>query len=238
MEPRFTGLRQDIRVTCLETSAAEALLHDPTNPGDLLVPGHSQVWSMGSRQTHEITVGGQPGHTIQLLEDGIDEEGPLIELRRATDENCWYLSVLNPLAKVKINGSATFPMNGAAPYRLFQGCVVSVLNTQFQVHFKQVGDPDFPRANTGPQKRKRDSVETGDACVCCKSVPATHCFFPCGHRCVCMNCSEKIMQYGKCPLCRAHTAMCKRIFCGNDVEPEAPGGSGAGGSGGSGGSGG
>lgn len=243
MEPRFTGLRQYIRVTCLGTSAAEALLHDPTNGTDLLVPGHWKQWWTGSRENQLITVGGQPGHDIQLLEDGIDEEGPLIDFSRQIDERTWYVSVLNTLAKVTINGNATFPINGAAPYRLSDGAVVSVLNTRLRVEFRQVGDEPFPEAaiEAGAQKRKRDSAseESDNICVVCMTEPSVHAFIPCGHRCVCVGCSESIMDDdAKCPICRRPANVCTRIFCDSDAPrapraPRAPGGSG--GSGGSGG---
>jgi hypothetical protein len=42
-------------------------------------------------------------------------------------------------------------------------------------------------------------------CVVCMDKPRTHSFVPCGHRCVCEECSALVMQKlpKLCPYCRA-----------------------------------
>lgn len=52
-------------------------------------------------------------------------------------------------------------------------------------------------------------------CVVCLSHRKTHAFFPCGHRCVCSECSAQILHrpnQGHCPVCRARAAGAIQIF--------------------------
>ena len=47
--------------------------------------------------------------------------------------------------------------------------------------------------------------EEESECVVCMDKPRTHSFVPCGHRCVCAECSALVMQTSPmlCPCCRA-----------------------------------
>ncbi len=50
-------------------------------------------------------------------------------------------------------------------------------------------------------------------CVVCMDLPNTHAFVPCGHRCVCAECSQPILQSSaRCPVCRAHVTQAIKIF--------------------------
>jgi hypothetical protein len=57
---------------------------------------------------------------------------------------------------------------------------------------------------------KEDSA--GD-CVVCLCEPATHAMIPCGHRCVCEDCSEGLLRSrGACPICRACVDQIVKIY--------------------------
>jgi len=64
---------------------------------------------------------------------------------------------------------------------------------------------------------KTQDVESSDLdsdddhlCVVCISAPKTHICVPCGHKCCCQNCIDRI---GKdCPICRKSVQMCIKIF--------------------------
>jgi hypothetical protein len=61
----------------------------------------------------------------------------------------------------------------------------------------------------------KKSVELqSDSCVVCLSRPKSHAFVPCGHECVCGQCSEALIRSGagKCPICRTDVAMAMKIF--------------------------
>ena len=59
-----------------------------------------------------------------------------------------------------------------------------------------------------------EQAEQEDAvCVVCMDMPNTHAFVPCGHRCVCAECSEPILHStAKCPVCRADVTQAIKIF--------------------------
>lgn len=47
-------------------------------------------------------------------------------------------------------------------------------------------------------------------CVICISAPKTHICVPCGHKCSCPNCIDRIGK--ECPICRKSVQMCIKIF--------------------------
>jgi len=51
-------------------------------------------------------------------------------------------------------------------------------------------------------------------CVICLSVPKTHAFVPCGHRCVCLPCGNDVLKQASpfCPICRAEAKHLLQIF--------------------------
>ena len=59
------------------------------------------------------------------------------------------------------------------------------------------------------------TVADDRACVVCFDRPKTHAFIPCGHRCVCKPCSERVMASAPrdtCPVCRQECIMAVEIY--------------------------
>ena len=60
------------------------------------------------------------------------------------------------------------------------------------------------------------SDENEDECVICSNAKRTHIFAPCGHQCVCKDCSERVLSQnggnGECPMCRAPCFMAMQVF--------------------------
>jgi len=57
--------------------------------------------------------------------------------------------------------------------------------------------------------------DDGDQCVICQDSVKTHAFVPCGHRCVCESCGQRIIgarSMRVCPLCRQGVTCTMRIF--------------------------
>lgn len=59
--------------------------------------------------------------------------------------------------------------------------------------------------------------KTTRLCAVCIVEPSTHAFYPCGHRCVCEQCSEQMMSNGRairgaCPICREPIMTSLKIF--------------------------
>ena len=57
-----------------------------------------------------------------------------------------------------------------------------------------------------------ETDETDTSCVVCMDADRTHACVPCGHRCVCDKCVEKIRHLGACPVCRNCIDMCFRVY--------------------------
>lgn len=49
-----------------------------------------------------------------------------------------------------------------------------------------------------------------DSCVVCLAEPTTHACIPCGHKCLCENCSTE--QINRCPLCQGELIMIVQIY--------------------------
>ena len=61
---------------------------------------------------------------------------------------------------------------------------------------------------------KAEKEADADACVVCLEGGRTHAFLPCGHRAVCMGCSERLAaaSASTCPMCREPFQSVVRIF--------------------------
>lgn len=71
-------------------------------------------------------------------------------------------------------------------------------------------DATEPEA-TGPNDSGASLTPT--SCIVCMDAPTTHVFVPCGHFCVCGDCSDKIMARTKeCPYCRQPAMMAMKTF--------------------------
>jgi len=53
---------------------------------------------------------------------------------------------------------------------------------------------------------------SGGECAVCMDAPNTHVLVPCGHKCVCAGCSERIRERGHCPMCRAAVVWTCEVF--------------------------
>lgn len=63
------------------------------------------------------------------------------------------------------------------------------------------------------QKGMRSEVSDERQCAVCMDGVATHAFVPCGHRCCCKGCSERIVSMSSiCPYCRSTAAEAICIF--------------------------
>jgi len=64
--------------------------------------------------------------------------------------------------------------------------------------------------NTPPAKG--DSVGQTGLCVICHEFSRSHLFVPCGHMCVCLRCSDRVMERTcKCPMCSETVMMVTRV---------------------------
>lgn len=67
----------------------------------------------------------------------------------------------------------------------------------------------------GPGAAASVDDDDGDLCIVCQDQEKTHAFVPCGHRCVCETCCNRIVTASTgriCPLCRRACTSTIRIF--------------------------
>jgi len=65
------------------------------------------------------------------------------------------------------------------------------------------------------QLNQKRSAEKGDFghCKICWEAPNTHIFVPCGHMCVCLQCSHRVMSRNrKCPVCKQSVTLAMEVF--------------------------
>ena len=56
------------------------------------------------------------------------------------------------------------------------------------------------------------NAEDGNVCVVCLAAPKTHLMAPCGHKCVCAECSKLFSDKVICPVCRAPIQCVVQVF--------------------------
>ena len=49
-------------------------------------------------------------------------------------------------------------------------------------------------------------------CTVCLDALNTHVLVPCGHKCVCAGCAEKVRAHGHCPICRTQIVWVCEVF--------------------------
>ena len=56
------------------------------------------------------------------------------------------------------------------------------------------------------KKESNNISKKNGKCIICWRNPISHIFIPCGHYCLCIECSDRIssMVVQRCPLCREH----------------------------------
>jgi len=72
------------------------------------------------------------------------------------------------------------------------------------------------RASADDAPQSLPPSDGANECIVCMDAAPTHAFIPCGHRCVCLACSETIMSTSprRCPVCRADATMAVLIYVG------------------------
>ena len=79
---------------------------------------------------------------------------------------------------------------------------------------ENAGDDEQPNGDRIPCKH-----DDGE-CVVCYDASKTHTLVPCGHRCVCQDCAEKIVpmftrgpeESSRCPICRTPCIMVMKVY--------------------------
>jgi len=80
------------------------------------------------------------------------------------------------------------------------------------------GGGGYAAAAAGPAAVVANLDLDDDAlCVVCLTMPKSHAFIPCGHRCVCAACGNQILYGGPqgsaiCPVCRTRANGAIKIF--------------------------
>jgi len=91
-------------------------------------------------------------------------------------------------------------------------------------------DPSAPP----PEEENEGTMEPLDdehCCIICMERPNLFAFLPCGHKVVCGDCGQRwIQQTPSCPICRASTMECVRVFAdgqwlGGQQQANSPGAS-------------
>ena len=59
--------------------------------------------------------------------------------------------------------------------------------------------------------QNNDLPDDDTSCVICLTQLRTHAFTPCGHKCVCKDCADKITDK-KCPICRVKSSAVIKVF--------------------------
>ena len=60
-------------------------------------------------------------------------------------------------------------------------------------------------------RQNNDDLPDDDTCAICLTQLRTHAFIPCGHKCVCKDCSDKLKDK-KCPICRVKASAVIKVF--------------------------
>lgn len=61
--------------------------------------------------------------------------------------------------------------------------------------------------------KRLEGMTEGNRCVICLEAEASHILIPCGHQCLCTECSKHYNGCSqKCPLCRAPSRMAVKVF--------------------------
>lgn len=71
--------------------------------------------------------------------------------------------------------------------------------------------PPSPKPQMDVEDSPKEVVQVVECVVCMDEVP-THAFIPCGHRCVCEDCSSSFSPGSPCPICQGKCQMIMRIY--------------------------
>ena len=85
--------------------------------------------------------------------------------------------------------------------------------TEGRLVTRGASEPSLMDQHGSPTSAKGDSIKDGECIVCLNAEPS-HVLIPCGHQCVCADCSEILMNElrPRCPVCRALCDQGLRVF--------------------------
>lgn len=87
------------------------------------------------------------------------------------------------------------------------------------------GAPSAPPLSSSEQKQKTPLDERDEICVVCWDGNADHALVPCGHLCLCANCSSYATLQGtlrgKCPVCKLTARSAMRVYHAGVPNPDA-----------------
>jgi len=93
---------------------------------------------------------------------------------------------------------------------------IKVLEQKTLMRAMQVVDIDEEKQKILEYEEELRIKTNGMQCVICIDRIATHAFLPCGHRCICKNCSvdvkNKYHQGRKCPICKTKAKGMRQIY--------------------------
>jgi hypothetical protein len=77
--------------------------------------------------------------------------------------------------------------------------------------------PLLPPPPVAPSAAEGGGGEESPCCVVCMVAPRSHVFIPCGHQCVCGECSTEMLRRGRgarvlCPVCRRASTSVMQIY--------------------------
>jgi len=189
----MTSMRQ--RSVCKKTSklAGTFSYMDPEYMASGQVSFSSDVYSLGMMLLHMII--GDPTDdkmTLRdLAEDAVEGKNPFV------DEKAGPWPLQHALAFVQLALDCAEPRKRKRPD--LEKEVLPALEKLLA---------ECPTDSIANEHNKDRNV-----CVVCIDAPATHAFFPCGHKCVCQSDADTLMDRDKiCPLCRMPAANVARIY--------------------------
>jgi hypothetical protein len=193
------GSVMESQLCCLQ--AAVETIYDTTHSRLSLQMVSSDYWEERSDGPQPLSLGAghmssnSNGNDLTAANDGLDQEADEDETEQDQDDD-------DEVAE----GSGRFEDKpGLRSSECSSICEEDELNASQMATQKQ--QPDAPTCD--------DLDDDSNMCVVCLQEERTHAFVPCGHLCVCVECSVlSHRQAGglKCPLCRKKSFLVMKVF--------------------------
>ena len=94
--------------------------------------------------------------------------------------------------------------------------VYMAIVTIFMVIFYQKAKDESKKSQVAHQellRLRRKNAQDGDRCCVCLNNPLEILVKPCGHICICFQCSQQLqIQSPKCPICRENVTSTERVY--------------------------
>ena len=151
---------------------------------------------------HEKTLRTQAEKQVEILEENLESlEGQFarsqIENEDLSEQLCDMSSRLNFVQEADVHEMA----EKCEKYEKLRG----ILGKDFQMELKSVTDSIDAASNV-----VCPNVNEEGTCVVCKSEKSQCVIVPCGHQCVCLDCSRGIG--GRCPYCQTDIDSILKIY--------------------------